>query len=156
MKLEAEEACREVAASGAIEAVCPRFFNVYGPRQRADSPYSGVVSIFADLAAQGRSPRIFGDGLQTRDFISVRDVVLGLLAAMESPGVGTGEAVNLGTGIGTSVLDVASTLGCRPPVFEPARDGEIRHSRADITLARNLLGFSPTIDLETGLEALAR
>lgn len=154
MKFEAEEACRVAAESGEVETVCPRFFNVYGPRQRADSPYSGVIAIFADRAARGVAPTIFGDGGQTRDFIAVADIVRGLRLAMSSDRVGRGEAINLGTGIGTTVRELALLLGCMDPIPAPARDGEIRHSRADITVARERLGFEPQVSLAVGLDAL--
>ena len=154
MKFEAEEACRTVASGGGLETVCPRFFNVYGSRQRADSPYSGVIAIFADRAARGASPTIFGDGGQTRDFISVRDIVRGLRLAMESSRVGRGEAINLGTGVGTSVRDLADLLGCPAPVTAPAREGEIRHSRADVSRARERLDFEPRVRLREGLAEL--
>ncbi len=150
MKFAAEEACRAAAAASSIETVCPRFFNVHGPRQRADSPYSGVIAIFAAKAASGESPTIYGDGRQTRDFIHVSDIVRGLRLAMHATSLGRGEPVNLGTGIGTTVLELAEHLGCRPPTFAPARDGEIRHSRADVTLARATLGFSAMVGLERG------
>ena len=154
MKFEAEEACRGVASDGGVESVCPRFFNVYGSRQRADSPYSGVIAIFADRAARGASPTIFGDGGQTRDFISVRDIVRGLRLAMESDRVGRGEAINLGTGVGTSVRDLAALLGCPEPITAPAREGEIRHSRADVARARERLDFEPRVTLRDGLAEL--
>ncbi len=150
-KAEAEQACREAAVS----TVCPRFFNVYGPRQRADSPYSGVIAIFARMAAASKSPTIFGDGLQTRDFIHVADVVRGLLLASGASAVGAGEPINFGTGVGTTVLELASLLGCRAPVFEAAREGEVRHSAADPGLARERLGFESRIALQSGLADLA-
>ena len=149
-KMEAEEACRRAS----ISTVCPRFFNVYGPRQRADSPYSGVIAIFARLAADSTSPTIFGDGLQTRDFIHVSDVVRGLILAAEEAGVGSGEAINFGTGVGTTVLKLASELGCPTPVFASAREGEVRHSTANPELARKLLGFEAGMDLRSGLTSL--
>ena len=150
MKFAAEEACRAASRDGRIEAVCPRFFNVHGPRQRADSPYSGVIAIFSAKAAAGESPTIFGDGLQTRDFIHVSDIVRGLRLAMAEPTLGAGEPINLGTGVGTTVLKLAEILGCPAPILAPARDGEIRHSRADVTLAHTMLGFSPSGRLHRG------
>jgi len=152
MKFAAEEACRAASADGRLETVCPRFFNVHGPRQRADSPYSGVIAIFSAKAAAGESPTIFGDGGQTRDFIHVSDIVRGLRLAMAEPTLGAGEPINLGTGIGTTVLELAEMLGCPAPTFAPAREGEIRHSRADISSARTLLGFSPTVRLRRAQE----
>ncbi len=150
MKAEAEEACRDAS----IPTVCPRFFNVYGSRQRADSPYSGVIAIFAHLAAESRKPTIFGDGLQTRDFIHVSDVVRGLALAGESEAVGRGEAVNFGTGVATTVLDLASMLGCPPPNHQPARAGEVRHSMASGSFARECLGFESRVGLREGLVTL--
>ncbi|MFM1832750.1 MAG: hypothetical protein RLZZ461_1066 [Planctomycetota bacterium] len=150
MKFAAEEACRAASRDGRIETVCPRFFNVHGPRQRADSPYSGVIAIFSAKAAAGESPMIFGDGGQTRDFIHVSDIVRGLRLAMAEPTLGHGEPINLGTGVGTTVLELAKILGCPDPIFAPAREGEIRHSRADGTLAHTTLGFSPSGRLHRG------
>lgn len=147
-KMLAEEACRD----SRLSTVCPRFFNVYGARQRSDSPYSGVIAIFADLARRSVRPKIFGDGLQTRDFIHVTDIVKGLRLCMSSGAIGKGEAINLGTGRATTVLDLARLLGCEPPTFQPARSGEIRHSMADISRARDTLDFDPTMVLEEGLK----
>ncbi|MEE2973230.1 MAG: NAD-dependent epimerase/dehydratase family protein [Planctomycetota bacterium] len=150
LKAEAEAACLEAN----VETVCPRFFNVYGPRQRADSPYSGVIAIFAQLAADGVAPTIFGDGEQTRDFIHVSDIVRGLRLAGNSDRVGAGEPINFGTGRGTSVATLARLLGCGEPRHEAAREGEIRHSWASTSAALRLLGFDSKIDLERGLSTL--
>ena len=153
-KLVAESHCRSFAEAGRIATICPRFFNVYGPRQRADSPYSGVIAIFAALAARGGTPVIFGDGRQTRDFIHVADVVRGLMLAAMATHTGGGEAVNFGTGRGTDLLELASFLGDAPPRFEAARHGEVRHSIADAGLAAALLGFEAEIGLAAGLSSL--
>ena len=127
-KFDAEEFCK------GSDTVVLRFFNVYGPRQRADSPYAGVIAQF--LAHQTR-PTIFGDGLQTRDFIHVDDVVDALLLAEEaSPGT-----FNIGTGVETNLIELAKVLGCGEPTFAPARDGEVRRSCAETTRARTALGF---------------
>lgn len=150
MKAEAEAACRVAS----ISTVCPRFFNVYGPRQVADSPYSGVIAIFARFATEARQPTIFGDGRQTRDFIHVSDVVRGLVLAAGSEGVGRGEPINFGTGVATSVLDLAVMLGCSSPIHESARTGEVRHSTADGSFAREHLGFESSMELPAGLRTL--
>ena len=155
-KLVAESHCRSFAEAGRIATICPRFFNVYGPRQRADSPYSGVIAIFAALAARGETPVIFGDGRQTRDFIHVADVVRGLMLAAMATHTGGGEAVNFGTGRGTDLIELASVLGDAPPRFEAARPGEVRHSIADPGLAAALLGFEAEIGLATGLSSLGQ
>ncbi len=150
MKAEAEEACR----AAQVSTVCPRFFNVYGARQRADSPYSGVIAIFRRFAAEGVPPTIFGDGLQTRDFIHVGDVVRGLMLAAGASSVGRGEPINFGTGVATSVRDLASLIECLPPGFEPARTGEVRHSSASTVQAWERLGFRAEIELASGLTLL--
>lgn len=151
-KLRAEELCRAFARENRLETACPRFFNVYGPRQRADSPYAGVIAIFASMAARGEAPVIFGSGEQTRDFIHVSDVVEGLLQAAIAHEVGDGRAINLGSERPTSILELASLLGCDPPRHEPARKGEIMHSQADASLAKHLLGFRCLVDLKSGLK----
>ena len=153
-KLLAESHCRSFAEAGRIATICPRFFNVYGPRQRADSPYSGVIAIFAARAAGGETPVIFGDGRQTRDFIHVEDVVRGLMLAAMATDTGGGDAVNFGTGRGTDLLELAESLHAGTPRFEPARDGEVRHSVADPGLAAAVLGFETEIDLAAGLASL--
>jgi len=153
-KLVAEAHCRAFAEAGRIATICPRFFNVYGPRQRADSPYSGVIAIFAALAARGETPVIFGDGRQTRDFIHVEDVVRALMLAAMAIDTHGGEAVNFGTGRGTDLLELARVLRTGPPRFEAARDGDIRYSVADPGLAARLLGFETEIDLATGLSSI--
>ena len=150
MKAEAEEACR----AAPVSTVCPRFFNVYGARQRADSPYSGVIAIFRRFATEGVPPTIFGDGLQTRDFIHVGDVVRGLMLAADASSVGRGEPINFGTGVATSVRDLAALLECLPPGFEPARTGEVRHSSASTEQARERLGFRAETELASGLALL--
>jgi UDP-glucose 4-epimerase len=151
-KLEAEEHCRAFAREGRLETVCPRFFNVYGPRQRADSPYAGVIAIFAAMAARGEAPVIFGTGEQTRDFIHVSDIVDGLLLASVASGVGEGRPINLGSGHATSVLELATLLGCDPPSHAEGRRGEILHSLADASLARRVLNFESSVELEQGLK----
>src|SRR5262249_13269630 len=95
-KLAGELYCESFAATYGLETVRLRFFNIFGPRQRADSPYSGVIAIFVAALTEGRIPTVFGDGLQTRDFTSVRDVVQALTKAAEVPGI-SGEVFNLGT-----------------------------------------------------------
>jgi UDP-glucose 4-epimerase len=151
-KLEAEEHCRAFAREGRLETVCPRFFNVYGPRQRADSPYAGVIAIFAAMAARGEAPVIFGTGEQTRDFIHISDIIGGLLLAGVACDVGDGQPINLGSGRATSILELAEILGCDPPRHEAGRSGEIVHSLADTTRARRVLGFESSVELERGLQ----
>ncbi|MBI1775257.1 MAG: NAD-dependent epimerase/dehydratase family protein [Proteobacteria bacterium] len=132
-----------------------RFFNVYGPRQDPSSPYSGVISIFADRIRQGRAITIHGDGSQIRDFIYVGDVVRFLLAAMarrpSEPGV-----YNVCSGRGTTIRELATTLmtiagGAVEIISVPSRPGDLRHSLGDPALARRELGLSAETQLADGL-----
>jgi UDP-glucose 4-epimerase len=142
-----------------LETAILRYFNVYGPRQDPSSPYSGVISKFTDVVRAGQTPLIFGDGLQTRDFVFVKDVARANLLAMRSPKVGHGEACNIGTGRSVSLLDLLAALStivgrAITPTFQPARAGDVQHSLPDITRAHELLGYAPEYDLDTGLRAL--
>jgi UDP-glucose 4-epimerase len=132
-----------------------RFFNVFGPRQDPRSPYSGVISIFVDRALARKELTIFGDGEQTRDFVFVADVAGAVVKAALADG-GDGHGINIGTGGQVTVNELARTVnrlcGSDLPIrHAAARDGEIRHSRADISRARERLGFQPTVGLEEGL-----
>jgi UDP-glucose 4-epimerase len=132
-----------------------RFFNVYGPRQHPDSPYSGVISIFCDRLKRGEPVRVHGDGGQTRDFIYVGDVVRALLAAMRRCSLES-DVVNVCTGRATSIgelaFEIGRLLGQTPEVSRVApRTADIRHSVGDPTKAREVLGFSAGIELATGL-----
>ena len=134
-----------------------RFFNVYGPRQRPDSPYSGVISIFCDRIAAGKSVTIFGDGHQTRDFIYVSDVVEALLLAMDKVSVNP-SVFNICTGQETSIQTLARIisrlLGERPCwTYQSPRPGDIRTSVGDPTRAFEVLGFLARTPLEQGLAA---
>lgn len=138
-----------------LPSVGLRFFNVFGPRQDASSPYSGVISVFGDRLRAGRGLDIFGDGGQTRDFIYVKDVVRGLLTAM---GHREGAAIfNVCTGIGTSIRDLAmlmAKLYGRTPIIAhgPERVGDIRTSVGDPALAARALGFAAATTLSDGLK----
>jgi UDP-glucose 4-epimerase len=124
-----------------------RFGNVYGPRQDPHGE-AGVIAIFAGAAAEGRPVTIFGDGTQTRDYVYVDDVVSGFLAAADSDATG---AVNIGTGVETSVLELAQALGVEPRLA-PARTGEVARSCLDVTRAAEVLGWSAEVALADGLE----
>ncbi len=142
-----------------LETVSLRFFNVFGPRQNPHSVYSGVISRFVHQLTAGEASTIFGDGLQTRDFVYVKDVVRAVELAMTSPNVGAGEVVNVARGSSISVLELFRMLaglmgGSVEPRFAPGRQGEVRHSMADIGLARRLLAYEPEFGLKQGLEAL--
>lgn len=138
-----------------------RYFNVYGPRQRKKGPYSSVIPNFVTALLQGKAPIIFGDGKQSRDFVYVEDVVRANLLALESPHPFQGEVCNIGTGKATSVLELAHQIAKIvgeeiPPRFGPARAGEMRHAQADLQHAKKLLGYSPKVSLEEGLEKTIR
>lgn len=154
-KLVGEEYCRLFTELYGLETVVTRYFNVFGPRQSPGSPYSGVISLFIDAMLAGRSPRIYGDGEQTRDFTYVDDVVNGVLLAAERPGV-AGRVMNVAAGGRVSLLDVISALQTIlqttvDPILGPPRAGDIRHSTADISEARRLLGFEPRTPFADGL-----
>jgi nucleoside-diphosphate-sugar epimerase len=154
-KLVGEEYCRLFTELYGLETVVTRYFNVFGPRQNPGSPYSGVISLFIDAMLAGRSPRIYGDGEQTRDFTYIGDVVQGVLLAAERPGV-AGRVLNVAAGGRVSLLNVISALQTIlqttvDPILGPPRAGDIRHSEADISEARRLLGFEPRTTFADGL-----
>lgn len=139
-----------------LEAVCLRFFNVYGPRQRPDSPYSGIITIAIDRMLRGQPITIFGDGQQTRDFVYVEDVAVSIAAAVTQSGL-VSELVNIGTGERISLLQLLETLegvmGERAQLsFSPSRPGDVRHSVAYVARMLKLLGMKPTTKLERGLQ----
>ena len=132
-----------------------RYFNVFGPRQSFSSPYSGVIARFCTALINKQRPTIFGDGSQSRDFVSVHDVVQANLLAAEM-NEANGRVFNIGTGKTISILELLNTLtkiNGTPvdPDFQPGRVGEIQFSCADISAARNVLGFKPRVTLEDGL-----
>jgi dTDP-L-rhamnose 4-epimerase len=137
-----------------------RFFNVYGPHQALSNPYTGVAAIFASRLLNGRPPVVFEDGHQSRDFVHVTDIAAGVEAALE-PGRGDFRAINLGTGVSTSVLHVAEVLArklgvdVKPELRQEYRAGDIRHCFADISLARRELGYEPSIVFDDGMSELA-
>lgn len=154
-KLAGEMYCRAFAHTYPLETVILRFFNVFGPRQRPDSPYSGVIALFAKALTEGRVPTIFGDGKQTRDFVYVGDVVRCLGLASQKSGV-AGQVFHVGTGRGTDLWQLISalndTLGTDiTPKLAPARAGDVRHSCASIEKTRKILDWTPLCSLEDGL-----
>jgi UDP-glucose 4-epimerase len=156
-KLAAEQVCVSAADAGQVTACCLRFFNVFGPRQDPGSEYSGVISRFMAAAAAGVGVTVYGDGEQTRDFIFVGDVVEALRCALRRPAAGVA-VVNVGTGVATSVLDVLDTLGALvgtaiPREHAPAREGDIRHSRADSGRARWVLNLKAAHSFRDGMAA---
>jgi dTDP-L-rhamnose 4-epimerase len=140
--------------------VALRYFNVYGPRQALSNPYTGVVAIFSSRIRNGNPPVIYEDGLQSRDFVHVSDIVQANLLAMDRSEA-DGQVLNVGTGRLTSVLEVAQQLilelgveGLHPQIVGKYRQGDIRHCYADISKIRRLLGFSPRVDFEQGMKEL--
>ncbi|MDE2660327.1 MAG: NAD-dependent epimerase/dehydratase family protein [Acidobacteriota bacterium] len=148
--------------TGGPPAIALRFFNVYGPGQPADSPYSGVLARFTAQALAGERSEIHGDGGQTRDFVFVADVVDALVLALEGASGGPGGQVfNVGTGRSASVREiwrlVADAAGpALTPTFGPLRAGDMRHAAADIRQAAELLGFRARVPLREGISRLLR
>ena len=154
-KLIGEQYVRLFDSLYGLDTVVLRFFNVFGSRQDPNSPYSGVISLFTAALSQGRQPTIHGDGGQTRDFTYVSDVAAGVIAASTAPGV-SGKAINLAPG-GRVTLNslfgvLRGVIGADvEPIHGPPREGDVRDSQADNTLARELLGFDAEVTVEEGL-----
>jgi UDP-glucose 4-epimerase len=154
-KLIGEQYCQIFTRLYGLETVVTRYFNVFGPRQQPGSPYSGVISLFIEALAEGRAPKIHGDGKQTRDFTFVGDVVTGVLRCCEAPNV-SGEVINVAAGGRISLLELIRSLQVIlhanvAPEFGPSREGDVRDSQADIGKARKLLGFAPSVPFDEGL-----
>lgn len=137
-----------------LETVSLRYFNVYGPRQSAEGAYASLISRFFKLKKEGKPLTIIGDGLQTRDFVNVKDVVRANLLAAESATVGKGDVINIGSGSSASVKRIAELVG-GPVEYLPARL-EPRNSLADNSKAKELLGWVPTVSLEEGIAELQK
>jgi len=138
-----------------LETVTTRYFNVFGPRQDPGSPYSGVISLFIKALTEGTRPIIYGDGGQTRDFTYVTNVVDGVIRAAETPGIG-GHVFNVATHSRISLNELLAALkkifgSSVEPIYKEARQGDVRHSQADISKAEKMLGYRPTVGLEEGL-----
>lgn len=154
-KLGQEAYCRSFAVSYGMRTVSLRYFNVYGPRQDPESQYAAAVPKFFDAFLRGDSPTIYGDGEQTRDFTFVKDVVAANIKASEIEHA-TGEICNIAGGKKISINDLVSLIqtlcGSRVPAKHvEERVGDIRHSLADIALAKETLGWTPATSLEEGL-----
>lgn len=140
-----------------VEAVALRLFNVFGAGQALSNPYTGVLANFASRLANGQPPTIFEDGQQRRDFVHVRDVARAFRLALEQPSA-NGHVINIGSGQAYTVEEVANLLAdamgvpeIKPEVMQKARSGDIRNCFADISKARDLLGFEPQYKLENSL-----
>jgi dTDP-L-rhamnose 4-epimerase len=159
-KFQQERACLVFGAAYDVPVVAPRFFNAYGPRQALSNPYTGVLAIFAARLLNGRAPRIFEDGGQTRDFVSVHDVARACVLALHDDGA-DGRAFNVGSGSPIAIRELAVRLAqllgvdVEPETTGEYRVGDIRHCYADISLARETLGFEPQVSLDDGIAELA-
>jgi len=158
-KADQEKMVLMIGGAYGIPSVALRFFNIYGPRQALSNPYTGVAAIFSARLLNGQAPLVFEDGEQRRDFVSVRDIVQALLlAAQEDAAVG--KALNVGSGRAVTVREVAQTLArvlgteVEPEVTGRYRVGDIRNCWADISLAREVLGYEPAVTFEQGMEEL--
>lgn len=158
-KADQEKMVLMVGAAYGIPSVALRFFNIYGPRQALSNPYTGVAAIFSSRLLNGQPPLIFEDGEQRRDFVSVHDIVQALLlAAQEEAAVG--KAFNVGSGRAVTVREVAQTLAgvlgtdVEAQVTGKFRVGDIRHCFADISRAREVLGYEPRVTFEAGMQEL--
>ncbi len=140
-----------------LEGICLRYFNIFGPRQAADSPYSGVIAQFTYKMMAGITPTIFGDGLTSRDFTFVDNAVGANLLACKAAGeIATGRVFNIGTGGSHTLNEVYETIAGQlgftgKPIYGPEREGDIKHSLADITRASTELGYKPLAGFHEGL-----
>jgi len=154
-KLAAEHYCRVYSELHGLETVALRYFNVYGPRQRPDATYAAVIPLFVAALLTGRAPEVHGDGMQSRDFTYIDNVVQANLRAMEAPAA-AGEAFNIACGSRYTLMDIVHAierelghpLTCR---HTPPRAGDVRHTLADIGKAERVLGFKPTVDFDEGM-----
>ncbi len=157
----------KIAQEQMLETMCPalnidytifRFQNVYGVGQSLDNPYTGILSVFSTRMLQDKPVNIFEDGLESRDFVNVKDVAAGVVAALDHP-ESNGQVINLGSGENTSVIEIANILkrayasGSDISITGDFRIGDIAHNKADISKAQALLGFNPSTSLEQGLES---
>jgi UDP-glucose 4-epimerase len=155
-KLAGEQYCQAFTAVYGLETVSLRYFNVFGPRQDPNSPYSAVIPLFIKAMLAAQPPTIHGDGLQSRDFTYIDNVVDGNLLACHADSRVAGQVMNVACGQRISLLDLVAVLNRLmgtdiTPVFGPPRPGDVRHSCADISKAGHLLGYAPRVSLETGL-----
>jgi dTDP-L-rhamnose 4-epimerase len=160
-KYDQERLCLMLGRAYGIPAVALRFFNTYGPYQALSNPYTGVLSNFASRVLNGNAPLIFEDGLQKRDFVSVYDVARAVRLALETPAA-AGGAFNISSGQPMTVKECAErtvrAIGradIEPQITGKWRAGDIRHCFADISLAQKVLGWTPQVTLERGLQDLA-
>lgn len=156
-KLAGEQLLEVWSRCYGVSTASMRFFNIFGPRQSADSAYAAVVAAFAKALFAGEAPTIFGDGSQSRDFTFVSNAVLALLLAGAAPNRLSGQVMNIGTGRRVTVAELATVMARQAgvphihPVMRASRPGDVLHSLADISLAKALIGYEPVASLEDGL-----
>jgi dTDP-L-rhamnose 4-epimerase len=160
-KYHQERLCMTVGRAYGIDTVALRFFNIYGPRQALSNPYTGVLAIFASRFLNNKPPLINEDGKQRRDFVSVRDVACACRLALETPEAAD-HVFNIGSGRNYSISEIATKMACvlgknhiAPEIIGRCRVGDIRNCFADISLARDILGYEPQVQFEDGLGHLA-
>ena len=155
-KISGELLLQTFARCASLSTVSLRYFNVFGPRQDPKSPYAAAISAFAEALIASRRPKIFGDGEQTRDFVPIENVVHANLLAAASPRPLAGEVINIGCAGRIRLVDVLAEMGAAlgvkvDPEFLPSRAGDVRHSSADISRARDLLGYQPIVPFAEGI-----
>ncbi|HXJ33869.1 MAG TPA: SDR family oxidoreductase [Candidatus Eisenbacteria bacterium] len=156
-KLGAENYCRTFARLYGLETVSLRYFNVFGPRQNPESIYSAVIPRFLEQALKREPLEVHGDGLQSRDFTYIDNVVQGNLRAMQAPAAGvSGEVFNIACNTRHSLIDIADEIGrflgrTLERKHVAARAGDVKHTLADISKAERLLGYKPTVDFAEGM-----
>lgn len=156
-KLAGEYYCKVFSEVYGLDIVTLRYFNVFGPRQNPDSHYAAVIPLFIKNILNSTSPTVFGDGTQTRDFTFVRNVVHANLLAMEHKGKLNGDVINIATGKRITVAELVAKINLFTgkdikPVFIDERKGDIKHSLADISKAKRVLGYIPVYTFEEGLK----
>jgi len=155
-KLMGEYYCQSFAQVYQLETVCLRYFNVFGARQDPTSQYAAVIPLFITSMIDGKAPMIYGDGLQSRDFCFVANVVHGNLLEADAPKA-NGEIINIATGKRVNLLELVSQINQNlgtsiEPIHVESRVGDVKHSRADINKAQSLLNYEPVVDFKSGLK----
>ncbi|MAG40247.1 hypothetical protein CMI41_04750 [Candidatus Pacearchaeota archaeon] len=146
-----EDYCKLFSNIYDLDTVCLRYFNVFGPRQRADSAYAAVISAFCDNVKNNTNPIIYGDGEQSRDFCFVENVVSANILAATCDAEFSGDVFNIGCGGRVTVNSICNTLNAKEPIYMPERPGDVKHSQADISKAENILGYKPMHSYDDGL-----
>lgn len=155
-KLAGEQLLAVWARAYGMHTVALRYFNVFGPRQADDSPYTGVIALFARALLEGRQVKIYGDGGQTRDFTFIDNVVQANLKAMDSTSIEAGAVINVGGGVRISLNELYRAMAdlcgvADDPTYLEERAGDVRHSLASLERAESLLGYEPTVDWREGI-----